>query len=104
MTRRTAGWVSSSAAAPGVVTTSTGPCCAASAASSGVVKTTSPRKAVWTTRLVNLQDLEERFLRDLDRAYLLHAFFPLLLLLEQFPLSRHFASFALGRHLLAKQA
>src|SRR5713226_2623983 len=104
MTRRTAGWVSSSAAAPGVVTTSTGPCCAASAASSGVVSTTSPRKAVWTTRLVNLQDREERFLRDLDRAHLLHPLFPLLLLLEQFALAGHVAAVALGRHVLAQRA
>src|ERR1043166_8182419 len=39
-----------SGAAAGVVTTSTGPCRAASAWTSGVVRTTSPRKAVWMTR------------------------------------------------------
>src|SRR5438876_6492502 len=73
MTRRTAGCVSISGAAAGVVTTSTGPWRAASTSSSGVVSTTSPRKAVWMTRLVNLQDRQERLLWDLDRSHLLHA-------------------------------
>src|SRR5216683_2599124 len=103
MTRRTAGWVSSSAAAPGVVTTSTGPCCAASASSSGVVSTTSPRKAVWMTRLVNLQDRQERFLRDLDRSHLLHALLSFFLLLEQLALARHVAPIALGGDVLAQR-
>src|SRR5881628_2704182 len=65
ITRRTAGWVSSSGVAAGVVTT------------------TSPRKAVWTMRLVNLQDRQEGLLRDLDGPHLLHALLSFFLLLEQ---------------------
>src|SRR5438034_377738 len=83
MTRRTAGCVSMSGAAAGVVTTSTGRWRAASSSSSGVVSTTSPRKAVWMTRLVNLQDRQERLLWDLDRSHLLHALLSFFLLLEQ---------------------
>src|SRR2546425_9414388 len=101
ITRRTAGWVSSSGVAAGVVTTSTGPCRAASASSSGVVSTTSPRNAVWMTRLVNLQDRQKRFLRDFDRADLLHPLFPLLLLLEELALAGHVAAVALRGHVLA---
>src|SRR5437016_11773588 len=82
ITRRTAGCVSINGAAAGVVTTSTGPWRAASASKSGVVSTTSPRKAVWMTRLVNLQDRQERLLRDLDRSYLLHPLLSFFLLLE----------------------
>src|SRR2546428_2611654 len=96
ITRRTAGWASSSGVAAGVVTTSTGPCRAASTSSSGVVSTTSPRNAVWTTRLVNLEHREERFLRDLDRAHLLHPLLAFLLLFQEFPLARHVAAVALG--------
>src|SRR3989442_14335880 len=104
MTRRTAGCVSISGAAAGVVTTSTGPWRAASATSSGVVSTTSPRKAVWMTRLVNLQDRQECLLRDLDRAYLLHPLLAFFLLLEQLALARHVAPIALGGHVLAQRA
>src|SRR6266516_6615620 len=111
MTRRTAGCVSMSGAAAGVVTTSSGPWRAASTSSSGVVSTTSPRKAVWMTsavptpwergsdvfagrsgwngtRLVNLQDRQERLLWDLDRSHLLHALLSFFLLLEQLALAR----------------
>src|SRR6266567_1625717 len=104
ITRRTAGCGSISGAAAGVVTTSTGPWRAASASSSGVVRTTSPRKAVWMTRLVNLQDRQERLLRDLDRPHLLHPFLSLLLLLEQLALARDVAAVALGGHVLAQRA
>src|SRR3989442_586224 len=72
-----------SGSAAGVVTTSTGPARRASASSSGVVSTTSPRNAVWMTRLVNLEDREERFLRDLDRSHLLHPLLALPLLLQE---------------------
>src|SRR2546422_3587363 len=102
ITRRTAGWVSSSGVAAGVVTTSTGPCLAASTSSSGVVSTTSPRKAVWMTRLVNLQDRQEGLLRDLDGPHLLHALLSCFLLLEQLSLARDVAAVAL-RKLLEKQ-
>src|SRR2546430_11629103 len=116
MPRRTAGCVAMSGAAAGVVTTSTGPWRAASTSSSGVVSTTSPRNAVWMTsavptfsrgdavagtdfcwngtRLVNLQDRQERFLGDLHRAYLLHPLLPLLLFLEQLALACHVAAVA----------
>src|SRR6266550_1540225 len=104
ITRRTAGCGSISGAAAGVVTTSTGPWRAASASSSGVVRTTSPRKAVWMTRLVNLQDRQERLLRDLDRPHLLHPFLSLLLLLEQLALARDVAAVALGGHVLTQRA
>src|SRR5690348_14582053 len=102
MTRRTAGCVSSNGAAAGVVTTSTGPCRAASASTSGVVSTTSPRNAVWMTRLVNLQDRQERLLGNLHGPYLLHPLLPLSLLLEQFALARHVAAVALRGHVLAQ--
>src|SRR5882762_8634398 len=82
ITRRTAGWVSSS----------------------GVVSTTSPRKAVWTTRLVNLQDRQEGLLRDLDGPHLLHALLSFLLLLEQLALARDVAAVALRGHVLAQRA
>src|SRR5437870_9231206 len=93
-----------SGAAAGVVMTSTGPCRAATASSSGVVSTTSPKKAVWMTRLVNLQDREKRFLRDLHRAHLLHPLLPLFLLLEQLALAGHVAAVALGGDVLAQRA
>src|SRR5437660_7288431 len=104
MTRRTAGCVSMSGAAAGVVTTSTGPWRAASTSSNGVVSTTSPRKAVWMTRLVNLQNRQKRFLRNLDRAHLLHPLLPLFLLLEQLALAGHVAAVALRRDVLAQRA
>src|SRR6266516_711254 len=92
-----------SGAAAGVVTMSTGPCRAASAASSGVVSTTSPRKAVWTTRLLNLEDREEGFLRDLHRAHLLHPLLSCLLLLEELAFARDVAAVALGGDVLAQR-
>src|SRR5258706_5961992 len=104
ITRRTAGCVSSSGAAAGVVTTSTGPWRAASTSSSGVVSTTSPRKAVWMTRLVNLQDRQKCLLRDLDRSHLLHPLLSFFLLLEQLALARDVATVALGGHVLAQRA
>src|SRR5438876_12097196 len=127
ITRRTAGCVSISGAAAGVVTTSTGPWRAASASKRGVVSTTSPRKAVcmtsavptrwergsdafagrsgWNgTRLVNLQDRQERLLRDLDRSYLLHPLLSFFLLLEQLALARDVAPVAFGGHVLAQRA
>src|SRR6266699_4447988 len=104
ITRRTAGCGSISGAAAGVVTTSTGPWRAASASSSGVVRTTSPRKAVWMTRLVNLQDRQEGFLRDLHGPHLLHSLLPLLLLLEELAFARDVATVTLSRHVLAERA
>src|SRR5437763_12296716 len=104
MTRRTAGCVSMSGAAAGVVTTSTGPWRAASTSSSCVVSTTAPRKAVWMTRLVSLQDRQERLLWDLDRSHLLHALLSFFLLLEQLALARHVAPIALGGDVLAQRA
>src|SRR2546422_635814 len=104
ITRRTAGCGSISGAAAGVVTTSTGPCRAASASSSGVVSTTSPRKAVWMTRLVNLQDRQECLLRDLDGSHLLHPLLSLFLLFEQLALARDVTAVALGGDVLAQGA
>src|SRR2546425_4998849 len=97
-------WVSSRGAAADVVTTSTGPWRRASTSSSGVVRTTSPRKAVWMTRLVNLEHREEGFLRDLHGPHLLHPLLPLLLLLEELAFARDVATIALGRHVLAERA
>src|SRR5256886_16033972 len=104
MTRRTAGCVSTSGAAAGVLTRSTGPCRTGSAWSSGVVSTTSPRKAVWMTRLVNLQDRQECFLRDLDGPHLLHALLTFLLFLEQLALAGDVAPVTLGGHVFAQRA
>src|SRR6266480_3458192 len=103
MARRTAGCVSTSGTAAGVVTTSTGPWRSARAASRGVVSTTSPRKAVWITRLLNPEHREERFLRDLHGAYLLHPSLAFLLLLEQLALAGDVAAVALGGHVLAQR-
>src|SRR5205814_7634161 len=50
---------------------------------------------------VQIQDREERLLRHLDRADLLHPFLTLLLLLEQLPLPGDVAAVALGEHVLA---
>src|SRR5437899_11094958 len=76
----------------------------ASASRSGVGRTTSPRKAVWMTRLVNLEDREEGFLRDLHGPHLLHSLLPLLLLLEELAFARDVATVTLGRHVLAERA
>src|SRR2546429_1370191 len=89
--------------AAGVVTTSTGPVRRASVSSSGVVSTTSPRNAVWMTRLVNLEPREDRFLRDLHGAHLLHPLLSFLLLFEQLALARDVAAVALGGHVLAQR-
>src|SRR5437899_2883148 len=56
------------------------------------------------TRLVNLQDREEGFLRDLDRAHLLHAPFSFLLLREELALPGNVAAVAFGGHVLAQRA
>src|SRR5438552_1205780 len=56
------------------------------------------------TRLVNLQDREEGFLRDLDRAHLLHAPFSFFLLLEELALPGNVAAVAFGGHVLAQRA
>src|SRR6267142_3567891 len=109
MTVRMWGLLASAAAPPGVTSTSTGPRFASSAIS-GVVRMTSPRKLVWITSdplnhsprsrgpfvLIHLEDGEKRFLRNLDRADLLHALFPFFLLLEQLALARDVAAVALG--------
>src|SRR4051794_2310525 len=49
---------------------------------------------------IHLQDGEERLLRDLDRAHLLHPLLPLLLLLEQLLLPADVAAVELGRDVL----
>src|SRR2546425_12351012 len=56
------------------------------------------------TRLVNLQDRQERLLRDLDRSYLLHPLLSFFLLLEQLPLARDVPPVALGGHILPQWA
>src|SRR5204863_5629807 len=52
-------------------------------------------------RLVQVQHREERLLRYLDRADLLHPLLAGLLLLEQLPLARDVAAVALREHVLA---
>src|SRR3989441_9386285 len=103
MTCRTAGCVSSNGAAAGVVSTSSGPSRSASVRNSGVVRTTSPRNAVWIRRLVNLEHRQEGFLRDLHRAHLLHALLSCFLFLEELPLAGDVAAVALGGHVLAQR-
>src|SRR5437879_12338592 len=90
--------------AAGVVTTSTGPVRRASASSSGVVSTTSPRNAVWMTRLVNLQHRQEGLLRDLHGPHLLHPLLSFLLFLQQLALTGDVAAVALGGHVLPQRA
>src|SRR6185295_7390303 len=106
MSVRIAGLFASTAAAPDVATTSTGPRLASSAMS-GVVRTASPRNAVWMTRevdlLVNLQDGQERLLRNLYCADLLHPLLSFLLLFEKLALARDVAAVALRKHVLAKR-
>src|SRR5205085_5753655 len=51
--------------------------------------------------LVEVEHGEERLLRHLDRADLLHPLLALLLLLEQLPLARDVAAVALREHVLA---
>src|SRR5260370_28103128 len=104
MTRRTAGCVSSKGAAAGVGSTATGPSGWASGRSSGVVRTTSPRKAVWMTRLVNLEHRQEGFLRDLHCAHLLHALLSFFLFLQELALPGDVAPVALGGHVLAQRS
>src|SRR5216117_967224 len=55
------------------------------------------------TRLVNLEHREERFLRDLHGAHLLHPLLSFLLLFEQLALPRDVAAVALGGHVLAQR-
>src|SRR6185436_1964642 len=50
-----------------------------------------------------LQDGEERLLRNLHRADLLHAFLALFLFVEQLALARDVAAVALGDHVLAQR-
>src|SRR6476660_6505778 len=50
--------------------------------------------------LADVEDGEERLLRDLDGADLLHPLLPRLLLLEQLPLARDVAAVALCEHVL----
>src|SRR5262245_12265352 len=111
VTPATSGLRASSGAPAGVATTCTGPRCASSAMS-GVVSTTSPRNEVWMTRenctarasrLLDLQYGYKRFLRNLDRAYLLHALLALFLLLEELPLSRDVAAVAFRENVLAER-
>src|SRR4051812_47100737 len=103
MTDRIAGLLARSAAEAGVVTTSTGPR-RASSAINGVVRTVSPRNDVWmTSELVNLEDGEEGFLRNLYGAYLLHPLFSFLLFLEQLALARDVAAIALREHVLSQR-
>src|SRR5258708_39822667 len=52
-------------------------------------------------RVVEVEDGEDRLLRPLDGAALLHAFASLLLLLEQLALARDVAAVALREHVLA---
>src|SRR5207245_9334019 len=56
------------------------------------------------TRLVNLEDREEGFLRDLHGPHLLHSLLPLLLLLEELAFARDVATVTLSRHVLAERA
>ena len=55
------------------------------------------------TLLADLQHGQEGFLRDLDRADLLHALLAFLLLLEQLALARDVAAVALGDDVLAQR-
>src|SRR5687767_8632596 len=68
------------------------------------------RRGVWRdlgaparASVVDLQDRQKRFLRNLDRAHLLHALLPLFLLLEELALSRDVAAVALREHVLPKR-
>src|SRR5574338_427537 len=103
------GFRASNGALSRVTTAWTGPR-RANSATSGVVSTTSPRNEVWTTRenctpraLFHLQHRQKRFLRDLDRAHLLHPLLSLLLLLEELALPRDVAAVALREHVLAER-
>src|SRR5579862_12886 len=51
---------------------------------------------------LDLQDGEERLLRDLDASHLLHPLLAGFLLFEELPLSRDVAAIALGEHVLAQ--
>src|SRR5258705_9800359 len=114
MTVRMCGLLASATAPPGVASTSTGPRFASSAIS-GVVRMTSPRKLVWITSdplnqsprsrggpfvLIHLEDGEKRFLRDLDRADLLHTLLSFFLLLEELALARNVPTVAFGEYVL----
>src|SRR3954465_8730176 len=102
VTLATSGLRASSGAPAGVATTCTGPR-VANSATSGVVSTTSPRNEVWMTSencrrtcglVGDLQHRQKRFLRNLDRADLLHALLALFLLLEELALSRDITAVA----------
>src|SRR3990172_9437021 len=58
----------------------------------------------WVTASRGPQHGEERFLRDLDPAQLLHALLPFLLPLEELPLAGDVAAVALGGHVLPERA
>src|SRR5258705_3276691 len=116
MTVRMCGLLASATAPPGVASTSTGPRFASSAIS-GVVRMTSPRKLVWITSdplnqssrgrgpfvLIHLEDGEKRFLRDLDRADLLHSLLSFFLLFEKLALARDVPTVAFGEYVLAQR-
>src|SRR5688500_7995119 len=53
--------------------------------------------------LVDLEDREERLLRDLDRPHLLHSLLSFLLLLEKLPLARDVTTVALRENVFAKR-
>src|SRR6185503_3531906 len=53
--------------------------------------------------LIHLEDGEKRFLRNLDRADLLHALLSFFLLLEQLALPRDVAAVAFGEHVLPQR-
>ena len=58
-------------------------------------------KKLLVGRTGNFQHGEERFLRDIDAAYALHAFFSFFLFLEQFAFPRDVSAVAFGEHVLA---
>src|SRR5262245_38894663 len=77
------------------------PVTAASATSTNAKSKTisDPRRSL----LADPEHREERLLRDLHRAELLHALLALLLLLEELALARHVAAVALREHVLAQR-
>src|SRR5262245_5553455 len=57
----------------------------------------------WSSLLADPEHREERLLRDLHRAELLHPLLAFLLLLEQLALARHVATVAFREHVLAQR-
>jgi hypothetical protein len=55
------------------------------------------------THLINLQNREERLLRNFDGPDLFHPFLTLFLFLKKFSLSRNIAAIALRSHILSKR-